>query len=461
MTQTISLNNQEKCQLLNEKDVFFEQLRQTEYSILDTQNQVYLDYTGGNLIPKSLILKHQDLLLNTVFGNPHSVNPTSKRSTDLVEETRAKVLAFFNAEDYYCVFTPNASGALKIVGESYPFSCNSSYVLTADNHNSVNGIREFCRKQLGDTHYVPVNQDDLQINTDALFDIFNQVKPNANNLFAFPAQSNVSGIKHDLELIKYAHQKGFDVLLDAAAFVPTSRLDLSIHKPDFVSISFYKIFGYPTGIGCLLVHKSKFKKLKKPWFAGGTVTLVAVAEQKRFLVNNHERFEDGTINYNNLPAIKFGLEFIEKIGIERISKRVNLLAKVLFEALKELKHENGRPLVMLYGTEDFEKRGGTLSMNFMDAEGKKIPLKIIENLTTKNKISIRTGCFCNPGIDEVNNQISKVELQSYFLKYDTVDYEEMMAFLNIDRGAMRVSVGLATNGDDLRKFVETIKLLLK
>ena len=85
-----------------------------------------------------------------------------------------------------------------------------------------------------------------------------------NKLFAFPAQSNVSGVKHDLGWIKKAQDLGWDVLLDAAAFVPTNQLDLKEVKPDFVCVSFYKIFGYPTGIGCLMVNKEKFKKLQKP-----------------------------------------------------------------------------------------------------------------------------------------------------------------------------------------------------
>ena len=93
-------------------------------------------------------------------------------------------------------------------------------------------------------------------------------KPNrTNKLFAFPAQSNVSGVKHDLGWAKKAKNLNWDLLLDAAAFVPTSRLDLTRVKPDYVSLSFYKIFGYPIGLGCLLIHKSKFHKLNKPWVA--------------------------------------------------------------------------------------------------------------------------------------------------------------------------------------------------
>ena len=66
------------------------------------------------------------------------------------------------------------------------------------------------------------------------------------------------------------------MLLDAAAFAPTNRLDLSICHPDFVDISFYKIFGYPTGTGCLLARKASAQKLRRPWYAGGTITFSSV-----------------------------------------------------------------------------------------------------------------------------------------------------------------------------------------
>ena len=54
------------------------------------------------------------------------------------------------------------------------------------------------------------------------------------------------------------------MLLDAAAFVPTNRLDLSAVRPDVVSRSFYKIFRCPTGVGALLVRKDALKKLRRP-----------------------------------------------------------------------------------------------------------------------------------------------------------------------------------------------------
>ena len=65
-------------------------------------------------------------------------------------------------------------------------------------------------------------------------------------LLAYPAQRNFSGVLHPLRWIQPAHAHGYDVLLDAAASAPTNRLDLSVVRPDFVPVSWYKVFGYPT-----------------------------------------------------------------------------------------------------------------------------------------------------------------------------------------------------------------------
>ena len=136
-------------------------LRAKDYSRLDRLDQVYLDYTGSGLYAESQISKHQEILLNNVLGNPHSTNPASIAATDLVENARSYVFEFFNADpaEYDVIFTPNASGALKLVGESYPFDENSHYLVSADNHNSVNGIREFANSRGAKVSYIPVETE--------------------------------------------------------------------------------------------------------------------------------------------------------------------------------------------------------------------------------------------------------------------------------------------------------------
>lgn len=435
-------------------EAFFADLRQREFARIDQTGHCYLDFTGGNLYPQSLLQQHCEYLKSGVYGNPHSGNPTSLLSTKYVNEARQNVLDYFNAEDYFCIFTANASASLQIIGECYPFDEHSRFVLTADNHNSVNGIREYCKSKKGSVSYCLLNYEDLHLNKEFLETELNKEQNEGQKLFAFPAQSNVSGVKHDLAWIAYAKSRGWDVLLDAAAFVPSSRLDLKVVQPDFVSVSFYKIFGYPTGLGCLLIRKDKFEKLRKPWFAGGTVTAVSVQYEGHFLANDHERFENGTVDYLGIPAVSLGLNFINQIGIDRINNRVKAIGEYLKSALENIKHGNGENVIKMFGPADLNQKGGTIILNFRDINGEVIPFASIENLANQQLISIRTGCFCNPGIDEINNCITTEELGKYFTSRNLGNYYDMISFLGKMRGAIRISFGMATVQADLDRFIQ-------
>lgn len=434
-------------------------LRAAEYARLDAQHHTYLDYTGGGLYAESQLRAHMEMLRTHVFGNPHSSNPTSQAMTDLVEGTRAAILAFFNADpkEYAAIFTQNASGALKLVGESYPFARNDRYVLTFDNHNSVNGIREFARSKGAHVTYVPVILPDMRVDADALLEELERPNPNGNNLFAFPAQSNFSGVQHPLEFIEWAHARGWDVLLDAAAFTPTNRLDLSVHKPDFVTQSFYKIFGYPTGVGALIAKREILKKLHRPWFAGGTITVASVQGDKYYMSEGEAAFEDGTLNYLTIPAVGIGLEHIQSVGHEVIHDRVTVLANYLLDELNELKHPNGAMLVRVYGPMDTEMRGGTITMNFYDANGHAMDHREIERRANAENISLRTGCFCNPGGGEIALGITGTELSQCFRQPQyatrfTVD-DFRMCVDGKSNGAVRVSLGIVSNVADVDKFI--------
>ena len=173
-------------------------------------------------------------------------------------------------------FTANATDALKLVGEAYPFAPGGRYLMTFDNHNSVNGMREYALARGAEVSYVPILPPDMRVEQERLRSFLDQAVPGANNLFSYPAQSNFSGVQHPLEWIAEAQERGWDVVVDCAAFAPTNRLDLGVWRPDFVPLSFYKIFGYPTGVGALLARKSALAKLRRPWFAGGTITAASV-----------------------------------------------------------------------------------------------------------------------------------------------------------------------------------------
>src|SRR4029077_15794490 len=146
---------------------------------------------------------------------------------------------------------------------------------------------------------------DLRLDAARLDDLLEDAEPGHANLFAYPAQSNFSGVKHPLDFVAKAQGKGWSVLLDAAAFVPTNSLDLTAVQPDFVTLSFYKMFGHPTGVGALLIRRSALPLLKRPWFAGGTVNFASVQGQAHVLSPNEAAFEDGTLNYLSIPAVEY------------------------------------------------------------------------------------------------------------------------------------------------------------
>ncbi len=285
-------------------------LRARDYPLLETTGHVYLDYTAANLIPQSLVARHGALLRDHLLGNPHSGNPSSALATTFVDQARLSVLEFFNAnpDEYVVIFTANATQALKLVGEAYPFGESGEYVLTFDNHNSINGIREFARVKGCRTIYVPVVLPDMRVDEAELASVLERRGAGGPRLFAYPAQSNFSGVQHPLDWIPLAQERGWDVLLDAAAFTPTNRLDLTRWRPDFVSQSFYKMFGYPTGVGCLIARREALAKLRRPWFAGGTITVASVQGDRYYLAEGASAFEDGTPNYLALPAVAFGLD---------------------------------------------------------------------------------------------------------------------------------------------------------
>ena len=147
-----------------------DRLRATEYSYLDAGGHVYLDYAGAGLAAHAQLAAHVERIRGRCSGNPHTESTGLAPSTDLVERARLAVLAHFNAppEEYVAIFTPNATGACRLVGEAYPFGPRSRLVLTHDNHNSVNGIREFARWRGALILCVPFSSGELRVDDNAI-----------------------------------------------------------------------------------------------------------------------------------------------------------------------------------------------------------------------------------------------------------------------------------------------------
>ncbi|KAF8234407.1 PLP-dependent transferase [Tricholoma matsutake] len=424
---------------------------------------------GGALYPESLIRVHTDFLNRSVMGNTHSVSNSSSLSLKCADDARAAVLAFFNAPpEYTVIFTANASGAFKLVGESYPFAGGSSYVLGSDSHNSVHGIREYATYRGGKVCYIqstPTGGFDPSTAKNILLRNRPRSPEQAPSLFALTAQSNISNSKNPLSMIEYASSLGYHTLLDAAALAPTSIFSLSEYPVDAMGVSFYKMFGFPTGVGALVVKKSFLTKLKRPWFAGGNVDVVQVPGTLVTRAHDlHEQFEDGTINYLTLPAVTDGLQFLSAY-LPFLPMRLSSLLHFLISSLSRLRHDtNEAPVVRILSRLPARRvknigaqadTGSMVSLIFLQPNGDMIPNSFIEYSASKQFISLRTGCMCNPGA-----AAALLGFQDHMQRlYPGVTQKDFENIVGRELGVIRISLGLASNFQDVWKVIRFAALM--
>src|SRR5581483_9163162 len=140
--------------------------------------------------------------------------------------------------------------------------------------------------------------------------------------------------------------------------------------PDFVCLSFYKMFGWPTGVGALIARSDALAKLARPWFSGGTIVAAFVQRDWHQSAPGPAHFEDGTVNFLGLPAVEIGLRYLERVGIEAIHEHVQALGARLLEALAAVRHRDGAPAAVVYGPTGSEGRGATIAFNFLHPDGR-------------------------------------------------------------------------------------------
>jgi selenocysteine lyase/cysteine desulfurase len=438
-------------------DPYFTELRRREFGRLDEQHLAYLDYTGSALYGESQIRAHHTLLESGVFGNPHAENAPSRASTEVMEAARNKVLEFLGVDQstHDVCFTANATAAIKLVAESYPFSADSTLLLAVDNHNSVNGIREYARRAGASVRYLPLN---AELRLEGAEDVLARTAGSGGGLFAYPAQSNFSGVQHPLSLVERARSAGWDVLLDLAAYAPSHAVSLRTCPADFAVLSFYKLFGYPTGIGALVGRRESFAKLRRPWFAGGTVMYASVISDTHRLRHGHEAFEDGTPDFLNIVALGAGFALLDEARMSRLSAHVRRLTANLLEGLRSLRHGNGVAVVQIYGPAGTADRGGTVAFNVCDRNGEPIPYALVEARAQAAGVSIRGGCFCNPGASEVALGLGAERLTECLDSMgEGFTIDRLTACVGTAVGAVRASVGLANNDEDIRRAIDVMR----
>ncbi|XP_070697014.1 molybdenum cofactor sulfurase isoform X2 [Pempheris klunzingeri] len=442
----------------------------------------YLDHAAATLYPESLVrdycldISRNVYVLCVPTGNPHSHNPSSRLSHDTVERVRYRVLQHFNTtpEEYYVIFTSGCTASLKLVAESFPWrphtesEAGSRFCYLTDSHTSVVGIRGLTSGR--GVVALPVSPQEVE----------NRAKDEARgedvtcqtpHLFCYPAQSNFSGRKYPLSHVKGIqarrlypacdHQGRWFVLLDAASHVSCSPLNLQDCPADFIPISFYKMFGFPTGLGALLVRNDAAGILKKTYFGGGTAAAYLSGEDYYVHAENiSDRFEDGTVSFLDIIAVNHGFESLYRItgGMHNIQQHTFGLARYTYMLLSSLCHGNGRPVAQIYAEGQFESpstQGAILNFNLVDSHGQIIGYSQVDRMASLYDIHLRTGCFCNTGACQaflgITNQQIKRNLQAGHVCGDTIDLVDGQP-----TGSVRVSFGYMSTFEDCQKFLNFV-----
>uniref|UniRef100_A0A8B9QNQ7 Molybdenum cofactor sulfurase n=1 Tax=Anas platyrhynchos TaxID=8839 RepID=A0A8B9QNQ7_ANAPL len=447
-------------------------LREREFPRL--RGITYLDHAGATLFPDSLLKAFTEDLRNNVYGNPHSQNISSKLTYDTIEHVRYRILQHFGttSEDYTVIFTSGCTAALKLVAEAFPWmpegskQPSSRFCYLTDSHTSVVGMRGMTA--LMNVLSVPVKPKELLSEKNWLpAEEQNCTTP---HLFSYPAQSNFSGTKYPLSWIQDIKSgklcpikmpgKWF-VLLDAASYVSCSPLDLGVHQADFIPISFYKIFGFPTGLGALLVNNRIAPLLRKTYFGGGTAAAYLAGADFYFPKKSMaERFEDGTVSFLDIIALKHGFDVLEKLtgGMEKIKQHTFALAHYTYNVLSTLKYANGAPVVRIYSDTDFSNpdvQGPIINFNVLDENGEVIGFSQVEKMASLHNIHVRTGCFCNTGACQMHLGISDEDIQRN-LQAGHVCGDDIDIIDGRPTGSVRISFGYMSSFEDAQTFLKFI-----
>ncbi|CAE5957663.1 unnamed protein product [Arabidopsis arenosa] len=431
---------------------------------------------------------------SNVFGNPHSQSDISSATSDLIADARHQVLEYFNAspEDYSCIFTSGATAGLKLVGETFPWTQDSNFLYTMENHNSVLGIREYALAQGASACAVDIeevaNQPGQLTNSGPSIKVKHRAvqmrntskiqkeesRGNAYNLFAFPSECNFSGLRFNLDLVKlikenpetmlqgspFSKSKRWMVLIDAAKGCATLPPDLLEYPADFVVVSFYKLFGYPTGLGALLVRNDAAKLLKKTYFSGGTVAAsIADIDFVKRRERVEEFFEDGSASFLSIAAIRHGFKLLKSLTPSAIWMHTTSLSIYVKKKLQALQHGNGAGVWVLYGSENLKlsshRSGPTVTFNLKRPDGSWFGYLEVEKLASLSGIQLRTGCFCNPGACAKYLDLSHSDLLSN-VEAGHICWDDNDVINGKPTGAVRVSFGYMSTFEEAQKFIDFI-----
>lgn len=421
----------------------------------------YLDAAAAPPFPTGLVTAVANELSIKLLSNPHSKSPSAISTADQIASVRLRVMReLFGIQDthnWHFVFTSGTTASLKLVGESFDWQSiaissksTPDFAYLLESHTSAVGIRDIAARA-GISSRSFTDKDDL-------------THVGQSGLTVLPLQCNATGRKY-VDLVKQlcrAKSKNALVMVDAASYLSSSSyLDLSQYTeeetPDMFAFSFYKIFGYPTGLGGLLVKASAAPRLcNKTYFGGGTVdSIIAESRWTKPRKDFEARFEDGTVNIHGIIAVNKALDYYgETFGPwPARNEYVAGLRRKLVRAMQGMTHGNGSPVVRLYPTTESESEfGPIINFNILTSNGSIVPPQEVDRLASISNIHLRMGRHCNPGFVTSQLGITPEQLKTQYAEGVGCDDAGADATNRVS-ASLRASLCLLNVEEDVERLV--------
>ncbi len=352
-----------------------------DFEILENRKIAYLDNGATTQKPRQVIDAVERYYENS-NANPHRGSyGLSIEATELYENARKKIADFINAKNAEeIIFSKNASESLNLIAYSYGLDNlkeNDEIVLSImEHHSNLVPWQYVAKKTKSNLKYMYINE-----NYEITEDEIKEKITNKTKVVGITHVSNVLGtINKVKEIIKYAHEKGAIVVVDAAQSIPHMKIDVQDLDADFLVFSGHKMLA-PLGIGVLYGKKEILDKMN-PFLMGGDM-IEYVYEQETTFAQLPNKFEAGTQNVGGVVGLNAAIDYIQNIGYEQIEKKEKALISYAKQELSKL------DFVKLYLTPNEENHSSVISFNIKGVH----PHDVASILDSEN-VCIRSGNHC-------------------------------------------------------------------
>ena len=352
-----------------------------DFPILNKRDIAYLDSGATTQKPIEVIEAIKYYYENN-NANPHrGAYSLSQDATEVYESTRTKISKFINAKSREeIIFTKNATESLNLIAYSYGMENvkeNDEIVISImEHHSNLVPWQKVSKVKNAKINYMYINENYEISDEEIESKITNKTK-----IVGITHVSNVLGTINNLEkIIKLAHKKGAIVIVDASQSIPHMKIDVQKLDADFLVFSGHKMLA-PLGIGVLYGKRELLNKMN-PFLMGGDM-IEYVYEQETTFASLPNKFEAGTQNVEGVIGLGSAIDYIEKIGYNKINE---FERNIVLYAINELKKLD---FLKLYLTPNLENHSSVISFNI-----EKIHPHDVASILDSDGVCVRSGNHC-------------------------------------------------------------------